>query len=149
MHYRLYAPADFPALYAIEEICFRLPFRFDAEYMAALVENPNGVTWIAEQDGQMIGFAIAGWSEDGTETEAYIQTIEVLPALRCLGVGGELLCHLEASAGAAGAEFIWLHVDAANAGAIRLYEARGYECKGREENYYARRRPALVYCKQL
>ena len=44
---------------------------------------------------------------------------------------------------------IWLHVDAENAPAIRLYQAHGYQKQGREEHYYARHRPAEIYSKPL
>jgi len=43
-----------------------------------------------------------------------------------------LLRLIEGSARAAGAQLIWLHVDAENASAIRLYEAHGYLCERRE-----------------
>jgi ribosomal protein S18 acetylase RimI-like enzyme len=45
--------------------------------------------------------------------------------------------------------WIGLHVDAENAGAIRLYESGGYRLEGRQENYYARGRAALIYSKRL
>ena len=149
MHYRLYTSADFDTLYAIEVACFQPPFRFPRSYMRQLVLDPETATWIAEQDGVMAGFAIVEWGDGKDGPIAYIQTIEVLPALRGRGVGGELLHNLESSARAAGANAISLHVDAENISAIRLYEARGYRCEGREENYYPQNRPALVYFKTL
>jgi ribosomal protein S18 acetylase RimI-like enzyme len=60
-----------------------------------------------------------------------------------------LLRRAEGSARAAGAALVWLHVDAENSTAIRLYETHGYAHRGREENYYPRRRPALIYAKEL
>jgi hypothetical protein len=48
MHYRLYQPADFAALYAVEELCFEAPFRFSRALMRKLIANPNSATWIAE-----------------------------------------------------------------------------------------------------
>jgi len=33
--------------------------------------------------------------------------------------------------------------------ALRLYEINGYLIEGRQENYYRRNRPALVYTKSL
>ena len=48
MHYRLYLPADFPQLYAIEQLCFQPPIRFPRPYMRQLIANPDSATWIAE-----------------------------------------------------------------------------------------------------
>ena len=149
MLYRLYKPGDFARLYAIEEACFEVPFRFSRAYMRQLVHSAQAATWIAEEDGRMAGFAIADWTEQRGGTAAYIQTIEVLPERRGHGVGSELLSRIEGSARAAGVQAIWLHVDAENADAIRLYEARGYLREGRQEHYYARGRAALVYGKPL
>lgn len=149
MQYRLYAPDDFAALYAIEEVCFQPPLRFDRGYMRRLVRNHSAATWIAEEDGRMAGFAIVEWTKNPTGVVAYIATIEVAPEYRQRGVGGELLRRVEDSARAADAAALWLHVDAANAGAIRLYEAHGYSCEGREENFYPPRRAALIYGKAL
>ena len=52
-----------------------------------------------------------------------------------------------AIAGAGQAVGIWLHVNAANEAAIRVYEKSGYRLSGREEDYYGRGKPALVYAK--
>jgi [ribosomal protein S18]-alanine N-acetyltransferase len=147
--YRLYTPADFPALYAIEEICFQPPFRFPRRYMRGLADSVHTVTWIAEDEEQMAGFAIADCGRDAEGVIAYIQTIEVLPAMRGRGIGRELLRRIEDSVRDRGAHSIWLHVDSVNAGAIRLYESHGYTCQGRKENYYAHGRAALIYRKPL
>lgn len=149
MLYRLHTPEDFAALYAIEEICFQPPLRFGRGYMQRLVRRPASATWIAEENGRMAGFAIVEWARKSTGVVAYIATIEVLPEYRHRGVGGELLRRVEDSALAADAAVLWLHVDARNAGAIRLYEAHGYRCEGREENFYSPRRAALIYRKLL
>ncbi|MDR3750989.1 MAG: N-acetyltransferase [Terracidiphilus sp.] len=149
MLYRLYKPADFAALYAIEEACFEPLFRFGRRYMRQLIDCATAATWIAEEDGRMAGFAIVEWSEETTGTIAYIQTLEVAPDWRVQGIGGELLRSIEGSAQDAGAQAIWLHVHADNAAAIRLYQTRGYLSAGREENYYARGMAALVCIKPL
>ena len=69
--------------------------------------------------------------------------------MRCRGVGAEFLRRIEGSANAEGAVEIWLHVDEANASAIRLYESFGYSNAGRAEHYYARGRAAKIYIKHL
>jgi ribosomal-protein-alanine N-acetyltransferase len=149
VQYRSYKPEDFDELYALEEVCFAPPFRFSRRTMRALVQRANAATWIAEEDGRMAGFAIAGWSERKSEVTAYIQTIEVAPEVRGRGVGAELLDCIEGSARAAGASLIWLHVEATNAAAIKLYESHGYFCEGRREKYYPEGRAALIYRKRL
>lgn len=149
MDYRLYVPEDFEGLYAIEEVCFQPPFRFGRGYMQRLVRRASAVTWIAEDAGKMAGFAVVEMAKRTDGTLAYIVTIEVLPEFRKCGAGSELLRLIESSAGAANTQTLWLHVDATNAGAIRLYEAHGYRCEGRVENFYAARRAALVYRKGL
>jgi ribosomal protein S18 acetylase RimI-like enzyme len=154
---------DFAALYAIEELCFQPPMRFGRAQMRRLIQDKNAATWIAEQGGQLCGFAIVEWGRersgvpsDGSssmgctsEIVAYIQTIEVAPDRRGQGVGGELLHRVEASARAANAHLIWLHVDAENAAALRLYEAHGYRIEGRQEKYYPHGRAALICLKAL
>ena len=149
MIYRLYASSDFSALYAIEGVCFQPPFRFGRRYMRQLIESADAATWIAEDHGQMAGFAIVEWARGPDGIVAYIQTIEVMPDRRGIGVGTQLLRRIEGSARATGAQVIWLHVDAENAGAIRLYQANGYRSEGRAEHYYARGRAAHIYAKPL
>jgi ribosomal protein S18 acetylase RimI-like enzyme len=149
MEYRLYKPQDFAALYAIEEVCFEPPFRFDRRYMQRLVHAKNAATWIAEEADSMAGFAIVEWSEGKRRGNAYIPTIEVLPGQRSRGVGGELLKRLEASARGAGAMTLWLHVDEFNENAIRLYQAHDFRAAGKEEDFYAPGRGALLYRKPL
>jgi len=149
MLYRPYQSGDFAALYAIEESCFQPPLRFSRAYMRKLVESPRCATWIAEEDGKMMGFAIVDLKASSGQQGAYIQTLEVSPDRRGQGIGSELLSRVESSARDAGAQSIWLHVDQENAAAIHLYEAHGYARKGREEHYYARHRPAFIYGKSL
>lgn len=149
MLFRLFNPADFAALYAIEEVCFLPPFRFPRAYMHSLVTAPEAATWIAEEDSVMAGFAIVGWNSEESEIDAYIETIEVLPTFRSRGIGAELLHRVELSARTAGATALWLHVDITNASAIRLYQRHGFTPRGSEEHFYAPGRGAHIYAKEL
>ena len=149
MIYRLYKPEDFDPLYAVEEACFVPPFRFSRSATRELVDSKRAATWIAEEDGLVQGFAIVEWAQEAGLTVAYIPTIEVAPEKRRSGAGSKLLRLLERSAADAGAQVIWLHVAEGNASAIRLYEAHGYCLDGREADFYARGRTALIYTKSL
>jgi ribosomal-protein-alanine N-acetyltransferase len=147
--YRPYIPDDFEQLYAIEEACFEPPFRFGRRYMRYLVGSADAATWIAEGDGRMVGFAVVEWGREAGKGIAYLQTIEVVQGSRGQGIGAELLRLSEGSAEAAGAKRIWLHVDAGNESAIRLYQRYGYVFESRQENYYPRGRAALIGVKRL
>jgi ribosomal-protein-alanine N-acetyltransferase len=149
MDYRLHKPDDFAALYAIEEVCFHPPFRFGRRYLQWLVNANNSATWIAEEAEAMVGFGVVEWTPSIRGLSAYVQTIEVLPTYRGRGAGRELLIRLETSARDAEAVTLWLHVDATNATAIRLYETHGFRPVGEEKNYYAPGRDALIYRKEL
>lgn len=149
MTFRPYSPEDFEQLYALEERCFEPPFRFSRRMMKAFVQAPHSATWIAEENGQIAGFAIVDRGTRRGELSAYIQTIEVAPDARRSGVGRELIHRVEASARDAGAALIWLHVDAENASAIRLYEEQGYSCQGRKDGFYPQGRDGLIYAKRL
>jgi len=144
VHYRLYKPEDFAALYAIEEVCFQPPHRFSRAYMRQLIQQPDAATWIAAREQSIRGFGIVEWIREASQTIAYIQTLEVSPEMRRQGIGVELLRRMENSACEAGASSIWLHVDAENVGAIRIYEKHGFTPIGRGGNYYGRGRPGLV-----
>jgi ribosomal-protein-alanine N-acetyltransferase len=147
--YRLYRPEDFAQLYAIERICFQAPFRFSRQYMRELVESANSATWIAEEDGEMAGFAVVKWIQEADQIVAYVETLEVTPTQRKRGIAGELLRRVETSARAACAHVLWLHVAEANAAAIHLYVAHDYLPQGKEEDYYGLGIPALIYAKLL
>jgi [ribosomal protein S18]-alanine N-acetyltransferase len=149
MYYHLFERADLDELYAIEEVCFQPPQRFTRHYMRDLIASPDTATWIAEDRSRMAGFGIVEWTQQISGVIAYIATIEVLPESRGRGIGAELMRRLESSASADRANAIWLHVDAENAPAIRLYERLGYSSAGRADHYYARNRPAAIYTKSL
>ncbi len=149
MLYRLYQPEDFAALYAIEAASFEPPLRFTRRYLRSLIEAENAATWIAEVDSQPAGFAIVEWYESGAEVASYLQTIEVLPGHRGRGIATDLLRHAESSARAGDASALWLHVDATNTAAIRLYEKEGFVLQGRKDHYYGAGTEALIYRKSL
>ena len=149
MNYRLFQPEDFAALYSIEEVCFLPPHQFSSAYMRQLIRHPDSATWIAESGEGMVGFGLVQWTRDEVGVLAYVQTLEVLPEVRGRGVGGELLRRLEGSVRQLEARFIWLHVDAENRSAIRVYEKHAYQEQGKERDYYGPGKAALIYAKTL
>ena len=151
MRYRLYRPEDFEALHAIETACFEPPLRFERAYLQQLTKARNGATWVAESDaGNPVGFGVVEWKRARTgDMAGYVATIEVLPEQRGQGVGSELLMWMEEAARAAGASFLWLHVDARNEAAQRLYDRHGYAEAGAREDFYGPGRGARILVKDL
>lgn len=149
VEYRLYHPADFEQLYAIEEACFDSTLRFDRHYMRQLTERASSATWTAEEDNRLAGFVIVEWTRMLRGMVAYIQTIEVDPTFRRRGIARELLRLAEKSASEARATYIWLHVDENNAAAVALYQNSGYERHGHHEHYYENGHNAEIYAKPL
>lgn len=143
--FRLYKPGDFAALYALEERCFQPPQRFSRRYMRQLLDCRSGAAWIALNEAdKLVGFAIAEWADAGGELHAYIETLEVAAAQRRQGIGAELLHRCIASARAAGAGVLWLHVADENSAARSLYAAQGFVEQGKEPNYYGCGHDALL-----
>ena len=149
MHYRLYNPEDFAALYAIEEACFEPAVRFSRSLMRSLAHDPNCRVWLGILDEVRVGFAIVGLRGDEVPDAAYIWTIEVLPAFRRRGVAQQLLMRVEESAQEAGRSAIELHVSERNADALALYAAAGYAQFGVEAGFYGRHEDGLRYRKML
>ena len=149
MRYRSYQPADFDALYAIEEACFEPALRFPRAYMRMILSRRGSLAWVAEDDRGLAGFAVVSRQKTPEGPVAYIETIEVSTDRREQGVGRELLRCIEHSARVMGIDTMALHVDEENRTAIQLYESADYEKRGREENFYPNRHPALIYAKRI
>jgi len=79
--------------------------------------------------------------------EAHLLNVCVREEFRNRGFGRALMAHLLGLAAAAGAAVVFLEVRPANTGAIRLYEALGFQQIGTRRGYYqaaAGREDALV-----
>ena len=146
---RLYLPADLPALYAIEEVCFAPPLRFSRSLMRSLAEDPDCRTWLGMLNGVRAGFAMVGLTGDKNPNAAYIYTLEVLPVFRRRGVARELLRHLEESASAAKRPAMELHVSQRNVDALALYELSGYKRIGALRDFYGKGQDGFRYWKPL
>ena len=148
MQVRLFKPADFPALYAVEGLCFAPPFRFTRRAMRRFSEQPGAITLLAHTDAQppqLAGFVIAHM-EGRT---AYIVTLDVTASFRRRGLARTLMQETESRTRASGAQEIALHVFTGNTNAIAFYESLGYERLRMAEHFYARGIHALVYRKRL
>ena len=101
------------------------------EYMFARCAELDGAVFVAEEDGDVVGF-ICVWArvppEDPSEERycAHVSDLVVLPRWRNRGIGRALLARGEEYARGRGAERLRLGVLARNQGARRLYLDSGF-----------------------
>jgi ribosomal-protein-alanine N-acetyltransferase len=138
---RTYRTGDAGAMYALDVVCFEQQFRFSRRAMRGFAEAKNAVTALAEAGGELVGFCIA----EVEERVGYVVTLDVAPAWRRNGLAALLMTELERRTRAAGAGGMALHVFTGNLGAIRFYEAIGYERVGIAQGFYGRGLDGLVY----
>lgn len=117
---------DVPQVANIEKLCFSQPWSEKAFYEE--LENPFGVTLVADIDGEIAGFLnvrdVCG--------EIFVNNIAVKENFRRKNIGTMLLRELENRE----FSFITLEVRKSNLGAISLYESLGYEKVGERKDFY-------------
>ncbi len=129
--FRSWTEQDVQMLAETERACFADPWSQEMLQTEMSYSAACGV--IAEEDGQMIGFAYGKiYFEEG---ELY--KIGILPNLRGKGVGKALYKFWEEQIKARGGRTVFLEVRVSNASAIGLYTKEGYKQTRVREHYYA------------
>ena len=82
----------------------------------------DGLFWLAELDGRIVGTAMAGY--DGHR--GWIYSLGVHPEARRAGVGRALLAEAERALRARGCPKVNLHVISTNAGALAFWRSAGF-----------------------
>lgn len=120
---------DIPAIRAIEQQAPSAA-HWPAEEYVSLVAA--GAVLIAEQDGQLCGFACA----KSVAGEWELENIVVASPFLRQGVGNSLMGALLTRARNAGALKVVLEVRASNRPARHLYEKHGFQEAGHRRHYY-------------
>lgn len=123
-------PADLPALEALEERCFSLPW--SREVLESQLTGSGRVFLAAGPAGAPAGYAGLQYVLD----EGYITNVCVAPEFRRRGAAEALLAEMRRRAEAMGLSFLTLEVRVSNAPARALYEKLGFSVAGRRKNYY-------------
>ena len=121
----------------MEAACFAEPW--SPPVIAGDLASSASRAWIAERDGQPVGYLIGAQVLD----EFTIARLAALPAVRREGVGRRLLQHAMAEAHDNDIHAIFLEVRASNVAAIFLYESAGFFVTRRRKGYYADGEDAL------
>ena len=143
-------PADADAIGRVQVETWRVAYqgllpddviaRFDLEARQRLwrdglarVPRPGSATFVAELDGEVVGFASVGRSrEDEAETEGELYAIYLHPSRWDQGIGRALLERAEESMRAYGFERAILWVMEGNERGERFYRAAGWQHDGRK-----------------
>ncbi len=122
--------ADVESVAAIEGQSFSNPWR--AEDFRALLGRWGALFLVAEERGEVAGYAVAWWVLE----EGELANIAVREQDRGKGVGAALLDRVLAELLARGVQRVYLEVRVSNEPAIRLYRSRGFTRVGVRRGYY-------------
>ena len=99
------------------------------EHRTDRLDNDEAVTWVAVDDGELVGYAAASVESPPPVFAAgdrlHVGGLYVREPYRGAGVAGDLLDRVEESAAARGCERVTLDVDVGNERAVAFYEKRG------------------------
>ncbi len=134
---------DVPAVSAIEEATFSMPWKPDD--FREMIRRDNMTYLVAEVGGKIVG----GAGLRNILGDCEITNVAILPAYRRQGIGKRLLVELLKAGTEIGAEAFTLEVRAGNEAAIRLYESLGFVSEGVRPDFYERpREDALIMWKR-
>lgn len=143
---RDFQPADLPILSKIDQACFPPGVSYTKEELAAYIAHRSARTWVAEDEGSIVGFVVA------TREPArigHIITIDVVEDSRRRGAGRGLMNAAENWARKAKLVMTYLETAEDNHVAQAFYEKRGYRKVDKVERYYNNSQSAWVMVKHL
>ena len=146
MRIREFSPSDLPVLSEIDEACFPPGISYSREELAGYICFRSAKTWVAEDNGSVVGFLVAN-REPGRV--GHIITIDVLELARRQGTGTRLMKIAEEWASKARLRAIYLETAEDNLAAQHFYEALGYLKLEKVERYYSNGQAAWVMVKRL
>lgn len=164
-------PADAPTLSALGASTFADTFGhlYSSRDLQAFIDESHAAAayekllasrlyaaWLAESDGEAIGYALAGPCglphADAQPTDGELKRLYVTPSAQGAGVGAKLFEQALAWLERDGPRTLWISVWSENHGAQRFYSRYGFEMAGeyefpvgeqRDREFMFRRRPAV------
>ena len=123
---------DIPALEALEEQCFSMPWTRE-QLMSQLTDDRHRFL-VAESGGALVGYIGMMFVLD----EGYISNVAAAPPARRQGVASALISALIRQAEELSLTFVTLEVRQSNEPAKALYAKHGFVAVGTRKNYYER-----------
>lgn len=137
---RLATATDLDALLALmqafyDESVYPLDVaRARAAFGDLLADEHNGRVWIAERDGEALGYAVLtlGFAMEYYGRDGFLDDLYLVPAGRGKGLGAALMEAVEGEAKRLGVRALHLEVGRDNHRAKALYAARGFRDNDRQ-----------------
>ncbi len=142
LFFRVATPSDVPTLVALEQHCFTTD-RLSPRSFHWMISRAHGELLVAEQDGQLLGYALVLFHR-GTSL-ARLYSIAIAEHARGLGLGKQLLSRIEACAVEHDCAYLRLEVRSDNPGALALYERNGYRRFALINDYYEDHAPPCAW----
>jgi [ribosomal protein S18]-alanine N-acetyltransferase len=143
------APRDFSALFALDQACFAPGISWSRAELQYFLRYPGNIAVVGEEEGRIVGFAIAGSQLRRGAMVGRLITIDVDRTVRRRGVGHRLLQTIEDRLLERKAVAVILEVAVDNFAAQEFYARHGFVKTGRIPGYYLDRIDALVMEKPL
>jgi len=116
--------AAYSAFIPLEDLKAYLESTYRIDALSEIYDNPHVRGFIAEADGEAVGYARTQFHRD--EKRIYLASLYILPGFQGTGIGGRLLRAAEDEALANRLKELWVGVMAQNVHAGRWYERRGF-----------------------
>ena len=136
---------DIAKIAAIEYVSFPEPW--NEEVFFEVLGCYGAAFFVADYDGQIVGFVTAALEDTGTEIYGHIMNIAVDPLFRKRGIGAKLVSRAEFECLIAGATAMQLEVRRSNVVAQEFYQRIGYRHALTIAGYYASGEDAFLMMK--
>ncbi|TAM84122.1 MAG: GNAT family N-acetyltransferase [Acidobacteria bacterium] len=146
MRIRDFQPSDLPILSKIDQACFPPGISYSREELAGYIAFRSARTWVAEEQGSIVGFLVVNREPAGV---GHIITIDVVEGARRQGTGRRLMKVAEGWARKARLQVIYLETAEDNLTAQCFYLGLGYRTLNKIERYYSNGQTAWVMVKHL
>lgn len=138
-------PADFEALYEIDQACYEPEIAYSRRELRRYLRFPGAECVIAEAEEKIAGFCIA--AHEGAQ--GHVITMDVLEPFRRMGMGAALLKEVEDRLAAKHVQEIFLETATDNLPGIAFWTRHGYRKQGVRKGYYPGGRDAYTMSKTI
>ena len=97
------------------------------EQLKEYLQKDSAIVFGCIKDDKLIAFIWAYPFAFREESRIYISVVQVLPQYRSCGIGSELIDAVINAGITLGAKAAYIHTEAQNVGALKLYRKKGFE----------------------